>query len=163
MRSIEIDDDVWQALQAGAEPLIDDPNSVLRRLLGIDGGDAGAPSRPGPSSPPRRPGGGGRAPLGSLLPEAEYELPILEELEDRGGRGTAREITKAVGERLKDRLTDLDLKHVKSGDVRWENRVHFTRLRLRERGLLRSGSPWGTWELTERGRRAAKNGEIPPA
>jgi hypothetical protein len=32
---IEIDEDVWQALQALAEPLIDTPNTLLRRILKV--------------------------------------------------------------------------------------------------------------------------------
>lgn len=161
MQTIEIDTDVWQLLQAEAKPLVDDPNSVLRRLLGLDNGK-GHPS-PHSRSPRQapRPSQGRRAPLGSLLPETEYELPILEELDAHNGSAPAREITQAVGARLSDRLTKLDQERVGSGDIRWENRVHFTRLRLRERGLLKSGSPRGIWELTERGRRAAKKGEVP--
>jgi 5-methylcytosine-specific restriction protein A len=36
MPVIRIDDDVWQWLKAEAEPLVDTPNSVLRRLAGLD-------------------------------------------------------------------------------------------------------------------------------
>lgn len=159
MHQIEVDSEVWRELQQRAEPLVDDSNAVLRRLFGLDGTDPD--DSPVPSPP--RPGGspfGARAPLGSLLPESEYALPILEELAARGGRAAAREITHAVGERLKDKLTELDRQRVRSGDIRWENRVHFMRLRLREQGLLKSGSPRGTWELTEQGRRAAKRGRL---
>lgn len=36
-RTIRIDDDVFAALQALAEPLVDTPNSALRKLLELDG------------------------------------------------------------------------------------------------------------------------------
>jgi hypothetical protein len=36
MRRIEIDADVWQVLQQAAQPLVDSPNTVLRRLLGLE-------------------------------------------------------------------------------------------------------------------------------
>ena len=36
MKSIRVDDDVWRVIQAQAVPLKDTPNTVLRRLLGIE-------------------------------------------------------------------------------------------------------------------------------
>jgi hypothetical protein len=75
---------------------------------------------------------------------------------EREGRGHATEVTNAVGERLADRLTDLDRENLDSGDVRWRNRVQFTRLTLRKRGLLKGDSPRGIWELTEAGWEAAR-------
>lgn len=35
--TIRIDEDVFRVLQREAQPLVDTPNDVLRRLLGIDG------------------------------------------------------------------------------------------------------------------------------
>ena len=37
MPVITIDDDVWRELQSRAVPLIDTPNTVLRRILGLNG------------------------------------------------------------------------------------------------------------------------------
>lgn len=159
---IEVDEDVFEGLQAKARPFVDTPNSVLRRLLGLDDGQAPGATRP-LGSPTPRAGGAGvqeRAAPGSILSENEYELPILEELLRRGGSGHATEITDAVGERLKDRLTRLDRDRLTSGDIRWRNRVQFTRLTLRKLGLLASDSPRGVWELTDKGRLAAEAGEI---
>lgn len=166
MVTIDIDSEVWESLQKSAVPFVDDPNSVLRRLLDLDGeGPASAQERPdgsgdGPGGAPAAKGE--RAPLGSLLPEEEYELPILRELARRGGSAPAREITEAVGKLLGDRLTARDRQRLHSGDIRWENRVHFTRLTLRKRGLIKGGSPRGTWELTERGHQAAEGGKVAP-
>lgn len=36
---IRIDDEVWQWLQSHAQPLADTPNSVLRRVAGLDSAD----------------------------------------------------------------------------------------------------------------------------
>lgn len=36
MPSIPIDDEVWKELQGRAEPLVDTPNSILRRILGLE-------------------------------------------------------------------------------------------------------------------------------
>jgi hypothetical protein len=151
MPSIEIDKEVWERLQTDAEPLVDDANSVLRRLLGLDGPSSPPVSGRGPGKPPR-------APFGSLLPEGEYELPILRELARRGGGAPAREVIEAVGKELAERLTARDRERLNSGDVRWENRVQFTRLNLRKRGLLRSDSQRGIWELSDEGWAAAERG-----
>ena len=37
MPVIRVDDEVWKELQRRAEPLIDTPNSVLRKILGLTG------------------------------------------------------------------------------------------------------------------------------
>lgn len=86
------------------------------------------------------------------MPESEYEIPILRFLEERGGRAPSREVVEAVGEALDGKLTELDRQELKSGDIRWENRTAFVRLRLVERGELVKKSPRGTWEITDRGR-----------
>lgn len=155
MRPIEIDDQVWARIKSEAEPLVDDANSVLRRLLGVDG-DAMAPSGRLPAAQSSR--RSKRAPLGSLIDKSAFELPILRELAERGGVGAARDITEAVGERVAGSLTDRDYETLESGSVRWVTRVQFTRLRLKERGLLRADSKRGVWELTEKGREAAERG-----
>ena len=93
-----------------------------------------------------------RAPFGALLPEREYEEPILEALAEAGGTAPSSWVTKAVGERLAERLTPLDRERLASREIRWANRVHFTRLRLVERGFLKKGSRRGIWEITEAGR-----------
>jgi Mrr N-terminal domain len=143
MHKIEVDEDVFELLEDNAKPFTDSPNTVLRRLLGLDTGEV---RRQGKLSAPSN-----RAAPGSILPEVEYELPILEELVARRGRGHATEITDAVGERLADRLTDLDKERLDSGEVRWRNRVQFTRLTLKQRGLIAPDSPRGVWEITPAG------------
>lgn len=147
MEQIEVDNEVLGLLREHAEPFTDTPNSVLRRLLGIDSGTSGKATGVVSAKKPS-----GRASPGSILPESEYEVPILRELVDRGGRGHATEITDAVGRRLDDRLTDLDREKLDSGEVRWRNRVQFTRLTLKQHGLIAADSPRGIWEITEAGR-----------
>ena len=145
---IEVDEEVFGELQKRAAPLIDTPNSVMRRELGLD-----APTEQDGRRGPMR-AKAERAPFGTLLPEKEYERPILEVLVEAGGSAPSREVTKAVGERLADRLTELDRQTLTSGEIRWANRVHFTRLRMVEQGLLKRDSPRGTWEISEEGRAA---------
>jgi Mrr N-terminal domain len=161
-RSIEIDDEVWGALKAQAEPLVDSPNTVLRRVLRLapaDGtsGEAISVVRDQLAAKRTR---GSRAPVGSLLPESEYELPILQVLAERGGSAPAREVINAVGQIVADRLTELDREDLPNGGQRWQNRVQFTRLRLKERGLIETGSPRGLWELAHAGEQVVASHEI---
>lgn len=143
--SIEIDDEVFKVLKNQAEPFVDTPNTVLRRLLGIDRAEeAGVTEKTGE--------GATRATAGMLLPEREYEEPILRYLDERGGRAPSREVVEAVGEVLGGRLSELDKQELNSGGIRWQKRAAFVRLRLVERGDLVEKSPRGTWEISEKGR-----------
>jgi len=159
---INVDSEVWAALKEHAEPLVDTPNSVLRRLLGLD--EAEEPQEDALEKPRRRrrsrtPGKRKRAPTGSLLPESEYEVPILQALLEQGGKAPSSEVVASVGRELAASLTELDQETLPNGGIRWENRVQFTRLRLKERGLIRSGSPRGIWEISEQGEAFLKDGE----
>ncbi len=174
MPNIRVDQDVYIHLKERAEPFVDTPNSVLRRILGLDGQeDQKSPSEPPetasdtvkPQVPRSRSAARStrrrtrkrspRAAAGSLLPEHEYVEPLIQALAESGGSGPAREIIDSVGKRLGDRLTALDHEPLKSGVVRWQNRVQFVRLRLVEEGLLAKDTPRGVWALTEAGRSRA--------
>ncbi|MBA3807076.1 MAG: winged helix-turn-helix domain-containing protein [Solirubrobacterales bacterium] len=144
--SIDADDEVFDVIKKHAEPFVDTPNTVLRRLLGLDQPQSRSTATAEAGEPTRR------AAPGSLLPESEYEIPILRFLAERGGRAPSREAVDAVGAALDSKLTELDKQALKSGDIRWENRAAFVRLRLVERGELMRGSPRGTWEISDRGR-----------
>ena len=137
--------DVVEELKKHAEPFVDtDPNAVVRRLL-----EQVAPS----GRRTRRARDHKRAPVGSLLPEMAYELPILEVLVEEGGTAHAHTVIDRVGEKLEKRLTDRDKQLLPSGGIRWQKRVQFARLRLAERGLLRRDSGRGIWAITDTGRR----------
>ncbi len=143
MNQIEIDDEVLAVIKQNAEPFVDPPdtpNAVLRRLL-VEG-----------SSKKARASTHKRASLNTLLPENDYWVPILEAIEERGGSAPAADVVEAVGEKLKDKLTDEDYGSLGSGKVRWINRTQFARLRMKESGLLKSDSPRGLWEISEAGR-----------
>ena len=104
------------------------------------------------SGSPRRKKPRKRATPGSILPEEAYIQPFLVTLLEKGGSASAGAVIEAVGEKLQDRLTDVDREPLKSGLVRWKNRVQFTRMRLADSGLLNKESPRGIWELSEAGR-----------
>ncbi len=164
MIQIEVDEEVFELLKARAEPFLDSPNSVLRRELGLaeaaiddESTDAQPASlevargRKGKRVRSRSRARGTRAPAGSLLPESEYVEPMLRVIADNGGRAPAREVIDGVGAVVRDRLTALDKEKLASGAIRWHNRIQFTRLRMIDQGLLKSGSPRGVWEISEAG------------
>lgn len=146
-QSIDVDDEVFERLKRNAEPFVDTPNTVLRRLLGIDRVKRSSASAGSGSADEE-----GRAVPGALLPEREYELPILRYLDERGGRAPSREAVAAVGKALAGKLTELDEQPLRSGGIRWHKRAAFVRLRLVERGELVKDSPRGTWEISDKGR-----------
>lgn len=175
---IEVDDDVFGTLKAKAEPFVDTPNSVLRRLLGIDTKrgrssaiafpavtKATAPTLNRPTTVHKskakstakrnRPAvKRTRAATGTLLPEDRYEAPLLQALVDAGGQAPYREVVDAVGRELKDDLLPADFEPLNSGAIRWQSRLQFVRLRLIERGYLDRETPRGIWGITDAGRAA---------
>ena len=158
MIDVQVDEAVFAEIQRDAVPLTDDFNSALRRRLGMNGNrpsDAATrqPTPPSPRSP------SGRAAAGTILPESEYELPLLRALVDAGGSGPTAEITDRVGQMLGSRLMPGDYELNRSGERRWRNRTAWTRQRLKERGLLKNDSPRGIWEISDRGRRHLQRNE----
>lgn len=175
---IEVDDEVFGVLKAKAEPFVDTPNSVLRRLLGVDPAKQGSavavptptsssttppPVRPaaarkpktkGKASSKRTPTKRTRAARGTLLPEDRYEAPLLRALVEAGGQAAYREVVDAVGRELKSEFMPADFENLDSGSVRWQSRIQFVRLRLIERGYLDRETPRGIWGITDLGRKA---------
>lgn len=169
-REFAISDDAWNAWKGFARPF-ELPDEVLRRILGVapngraDGSAQTAVERSSPASTSLRSRRSGRAdkakrtrvPSELLLPEREYELPILEALMATGGRRPTREVVEAVGKALDARLTDVDREPVREGgDPRWHTRIQFARLRLVRSGLMKEDSPRGLWEITPAGEERAK-------
>jgi hypothetical protein len=163
---IQIDDDVFSLLKSNAEPFVDTPNSVLRRLLGMAPSANGsapevfAETEPRDSArrrvrrrPPKaRVGESKRARSGTILPHEGYELPLLAIVGERGGRAPTREVLDELGKRLEKDLMPADYERLASGDIRWRNRAQFVRLRMIERGDMAKDSPRGLWEITDQGR-----------
>jgi hypothetical protein len=107
--TIRIDDDVFEELKKHAEPFVDTPNTVLRRLLKL--GETGPAEmnvaddiseelaqRHSPAVPRtvrqrrRKAARPPRAKKGSILHESAYELPMLLILSEHVGRAAAREV-----------------------------------------------------------------------
>lgn len=172
--TIEIDDDLFELLKRHAEPLVDTPSDVLRRLLAnlprstqvqqqrsVGTAAATVPTRRQKAKSEKDTtrkarGKHRRAPSNALLSEKAYELPLLDALAGAGGRLPTREAVAAVGQRVADQLMPMDHHVMDHGQERWESRVQFTRLRLVEAGLLEKNSPRGVWEISDAGREHLK-------
>lgn len=147
---IRVDDEVYDRLKRQAEPFVDTPNSVLRRLLGLERsvnqivGTASIqrPRRVSPRSVQKV----------DALPQEAYEVPILKSLVDRGGTASASDVLRDVQKSMGKSMRPADHDRQRTGDIRWRNRAQWARLKLVERGLLASEAPRGVWVVTEAGK-----------
>ena len=83
--------------------------------------------------------------LPGKTPQAAFRQPILDVLEELGGRGRAKDVRARVREQVQ--LRSGDLAQYDGGQVVWENSVAWARQKLKDEGVLKSDSPWGWWEL----------------
>ena len=92
-----------------------------------------------------------------LTPQGGFTLPLLESLIEAGGSLRVSEVIRRIGEKLSGQLTPADRQTIKSGPVRWQNRVMWQRLRLLREGYLANDSARGVWEITENGKGLCKD------
>jgi hypothetical protein len=191
MPTIRVDDEVFKVLQGMATPFVDTPNSVLRRVLGLDSveapGSQGLLS--GPSTPPNPaiPAQDIRfaGPTKDLKAVDNQPVPPPRRT-SRGGRPSipdatpkedywlpilrilvqagGREDVSTVLDLLEDEINLLpgDLASIQSGELRWRNRAKWARKDMALNGLIESNSPRGVWEITERGRQFLREQDDAP-
>lgn len=150
MPTIRVSPEVFEGLQKLAEPLVDTPSTVIRRLLEKEGvlGQAGA--RPALRVPAQA--------AGSLTPQAVFEAYLLQVLlREFDGRAHKRDATHAVVKRmLKDgHIGAAEQELVATGETKAENMIVWARNALKDRGWISRLAPRGVWELTPEGRHAA--------
>lgn len=99
-----------------------------------------------------------RVKRGKGLPQKAYYIPILESLIELGGKGTLKEVEEKVEKKMKKILTPLDYETLSDGKtIRWRNRTEWARNDLVNKfGYLKKDSPWGIWEISEKGQRYYK-------
>jgi Mrr N-terminal domain len=152
---IEITDETYSRLLRRSESFADTADNVIVRLLDATAPESGdsvhSVQRRSVRNEVRQ--ATPRAIPGSILPEREYWVPILEILTEAGGAAPASDVIDALGERMRSMLTQRDYETLSMGEVRWRNRARFARLRMTERGLLSATSPRGIWELADPGRK----------
>jgi hypothetical protein len=151
---IELSEPTYMRLLRQAESFEDTPETVLERLL--DHAEKG-----GTPEDHQLKSSSDLLKEGALLPESEYWLPILQILVEAGGEARSRDVITTLGDRLRSRLTPRDYDVLTMGEVRWQNRARFARLRMKEQGLVSSDSPRGIWKITKEGHRFLD--ERPPA
>jgi hypothetical protein len=142
--TIRVDDEVFKALQRRAEPFVDSPNDVLRRLLGL------AETRGGSTS-------AARAPAGSATAQQAYRPLILSALAKSGGSGTVRHVLAFIADAMQGNFKPRDLEQLASGPIVWESSAKWERNKMADDGLLKRGSPRGVWELSSLGWREARD------
>ena len=146
MPTVRLDDEVYDALKKLAEPFVDTPSSVVRRLLEEKGvlhrktvQPEAAPAKPR-TDPDLDP-----------TPQSVYEELLLQVLAAPpfNGRGDKRSVTHAIIEKMQKqkRLRAADLELVATGETRAENAIAWGRNALKKRGLIKPHSPRGVWEL----------------
>jgi hypothetical protein len=93
---------------------------------------------------------------GKRTPQAAYRRPILEALVELGGRAETAKVLDLVLKKMASRLQPLDLTPTPGSPtkLRWKKAAGDSRDDLRKKGLLRSDSPVGIWEITPAGRAA---------
>lgn len=151
MPQIRIDDEVYAWLQGQAKPFDDTPNSVLRRLAGLDDGKpAEARMIRTHSKAPER---------GQQTPQKAYRAPVLAVLAKHGGQASRMTVLGEVEKLLGEQLTPYDKADIKSGTIRWQKSAEWEVRVMRKEGLLKpvAQAPWGHWALTEKGQAAAKS------
>ncbi|MEO8203792.1 MAG: winged helix-turn-helix domain-containing protein [Betaproteobacteria bacterium] len=162
MPTIRVDDEVFEGLKKLAEPFVDSPNAVIRRLLVEKALLQPAPvamKRTASVTPAPH-----KALTPDLTPQGIYEAFLLAVLESGfAGRGEKRAVTRAVIDRMVKHgfIGPADLELVATGETRAENTITWGRNALKNRGLVARGSPRGIWELTEEGRAEALAAVLP--
>lgn len=165
MPVIRITDATWDRLKRWAIPLEDSPEDAVQKVLAaaeehlkcVQGKvtQVGAVNRGGRRE--QKP----RLPRGQKIPQQAYHRPILEALQELGGSARMHEVLKLVENRMKTLLGPIDNEKVPSGtSVRWKNTAQWARYDLVKEGLLKSDSPSGVWELSDKGLQKVKGMKI---
>lgn len=112
--------------------------------------------------PPRSVSHGGSKRIGRGLrtPPKAFRRPILEALVELGGSAPMSGVLEVVEQKMKGVLNPHDYEPLRSGGIRWRNTAQWCRHALIQEGLLRRDSPYGIWEITDRGRKALQSGEV---
>jgi len=153
MATIRIDDDVYDWLKNMAQPFEDTPNSVLRRVAGLDNSSRKETKMIIAT----------RQTLniqadGKKTPQGAFRKPILEVLKKFGGNGARMRVLSEVEQLMANRLSAYDKLDIQSGgSTRWQKSAEYEVFVMRKEGLLKSVNETssGVWALTPKGSAAA--------
>ncbi len=151
--TIRVDEEVYALLQSKARPFEDTPNSVLRRISGLDEA-AGAK---GVTAEKRRVRSVQDRSDGKKTPQQAFRAPILAILKEHNGEIHRGRALKELETKMGDQLSLYDKADINSGTIRWQKSAEWEVRVMREEGLLRPvlETPRGIWALTNKGWEAA--------
>ena len=89
--------------------------------------------------------------------DVDYGELVLEALSKLGGKARRPVVLQSIHRRLAGRLSpaDYDGTPGRPDYPAWEHQADSARNKLRTDGYIKADSPWGVWELTDRGRHLA--------
>ena len=98
----------------------------------------------------------GRLQRGMRTPEEAFYHPILKVLNETGGSARISDVMAKLEPLMSGVLKQVDYEPLASQpeSCRWNNTAQWARNTMANKmGLLKSNSPWGTWEITDAGRK----------
>lgn len=159
MKTIDVDIEVYDALRARIEDFGESPNSVLRRVLGLNVSPSGREPTRALSSPNGRP-----APADTSRPKRLPGQPgvgitmkqlapfIIEALGRAGGELSKEELFAAVEREAGHLFAESDWRGVgKDKRPRWQLQMYNIRKELRDAKLFDTLAAKGQWKLTAKG------------
>ena len=146
--TIRIDDQVYAWLQSQARPFDDTPNSVMRRITGLDV-VAQANNRKAVRQRTRTVTSGN----GKKTSQKAFRIPLLALLKEYNGEIHRGQALEELEIKMAGQLNDYDKADISSGTVRWQKSAEWEVRHMREEGLLKpvSETPSGVWALTNKG------------
>lgn len=143
MRTIELEDDLFEKLEELAIPFLEaTPNQVMRRVihhyLSCSEKNDFSGDKKYRKLIYRRYG---------KLHHSHYRIPIIQVLRQQGGKASFPVVQEFVYSKVKDKLTEIDFSLTVTGIIRWHDTLRTERQKMIREGILKSGSPRGIWEL----------------
>ena len=145
MPSIELSETTYNRLKDLAEPFVDTPETVIRRLMDQKNLDL----RDNENSYSNTHTNRGRAARGERTPVEDFIEPLITVLRNAGGELKTQQAVDRVGDLMKDELVEIDFEPLKSnGEARWRNTCRWARKKLVEEEIMDPDSPHGIWRLS---------------
>ncbi|WP_038171289.1 winged helix-turn-helix domain-containing protein [Verrucomicrobium sp. BvORR106] len=104
----------------------------------------------------------GRSKKGDITSQDDYCAPVLRVLVEMGGSGKTRDVITKVGQAMKGTLKPKDYEKTTSRarEPRWENTTRWARQKMVDDGRMKSDSPTGVWEISDKGRAWLKRSAV---
>jgi hypothetical protein len=159
VKVIRISEEVWELLKNFAEPLEDNPDSVLKKILNeykilneIVNSNYHSKIEQIKTSENKlslvKSGITGKRGIPpSLLRYVEWIIYTLNSL---GGRAHASEVINQIKIHFGHKFTNDEMEELNSGEIRWTKKVNWARYEMAQAGILRNDSPRGIWEIEEK-------------